>query len=130
MTNQNDVTQALEDWNNLNDICGENDRYDEVLKPMLYNIKSALEQMQWRKEVVWFATLMEEKLRENDHKGGWGNCDIYYLIGRLQQECEEAYNAITNHNIKNIPLECADVANFAMMIATKFKPTPPSKEEE
>ena len=28
-----------------------------------------------REEVKWFAEQMENKLQENDHKGGWQDCD-------------------------------------------------------
>ncbi|WP_289140753.1 hypothetical protein [uncultured Brevibacillus sp.] len=29
-----------------------------------------------REQVQWFAGQMESKLQENDHKGGWDNCDM------------------------------------------------------
>jgi hypothetical protein len=44
-----------------------------------------------RPEVKAFAVLMEEKLRENDHKGGWtgGACSVQYLLKRLIEEVAE-----------------------------------------
>ena len=33
-----------------------------------------------REQVLWFAEQMEAKLQENDHKGGWSNCDFPYLF--------------------------------------------------
>ncbi|MGF9908238.1 hypothetical protein [Brevibacillus porteri] len=36
-----------------------------------------------RTEVEWFSQQMEIKLHENDHKGGWENCGIFWLRERL-----------------------------------------------
>ena len=69
-----------------------------------------------RVEVLNFALLMEEKLKKNDHKGGWENCDNNYLMGSLEAEVYELSCAIDSNNIF-LQKECADVANYAMMIA-------------
>ncbi|MGE7271378.1 hypothetical protein ACQKK5_07950 [Brevibacillus panacihumi] len=66
-----------------------------------------------RSEVTWFAEEMEKKLRENDHKGGWEDCDILWLYGRLLEEVDELAAAEGDDIVR----EAADVANFAMMIA-------------
>ena len=42
-----------------------------------------------RNSVRWFATKMEAKLAKNDHKGGWGSCELQYLSMRLTQERKE-----------------------------------------
>jgi NTP pyrophosphatase (non-canonical NTP hydrolase) len=84
--------------------------------------------MKIRSEVAWFAEKMEEKLRENDSKGGWDNCDIAWLLKRLREETTELAEviAVYEEDTRGIPgvysahktmSECADVANFAMMIA-------------
>ncbi len=82
--------------------------------------------MKVRKEVKWFSELMEEKLKKNDHKGGWRDGDSTidgYLIYRLQDEVDELKEKLRIESwvepdgIKKITEECADVANFAMMIA-------------
>lgn len=81
-----------------------------------------------RPEVRWFAEQMELKLRLNDHKGGWVDCDTEYLLSRLKDEyveLEEALNISCPHcgrrmspgNITNVLSECLDIANFALMIA-------------
>ncbi|MED1784667.1 hypothetical protein P4V43_22815 [Brevibacillus fortis] len=67
---------------------------------------------------------MESKLLENDHKGGWDDCGIFWLLGRLNEEVKELSDLMeTGHNsesgldLKNIIREAADVANFSIMIA-------------
>jgi hypothetical protein len=81
-----------------------------------------------RTEVEWFSQQMEINLYENDHKGGWENCGIFWLRERLVQEVRELSPAMyVGHNSEsgidsvNIIREAADVANFAMMIADKDK---------
>ncbi|MDU0329206.1 hypothetical protein RW092_03185 [Paenibacillus sp. 3LSP] len=79
-----------------------------------------------RESVQWFAEVMENKLRENDHKGGWDNENIYWLWERLRDEASELLVAVDATrdlyaDPLNIVLEAADVANFAMMIADKAR---------
>lgn len=76
-----------------------------------------------RESVQWFAEVMENKLRENDHKGGWDECNIDWLIHRLYQEAEELWREVRSNdkNYQNIISESADVADFAMMIADKAR---------
>lgn len=73
-----------------------------------------------RKSVVEFAKIMEGELRENDHKGGWGDCTIEYLLSRLIEEVGELAASIRCGSPGFIVAESADVANFAMMIAHRF----------
>lgn len=73
-----------------------------------------------RNSVRWFATKMEAKLAKNDHKGGWGSCELQYLSMRLTQERKELTEAIKSKDKQRIIDECADIANFALMIADKF----------
>ncbi|MCL6615826.1 MAG: hypothetical protein K6T39_01655 [Anoxybacillus ayderensis] len=75
-----------------------------------------------RESVKWFAEQMEAKLKENDEKGGWDDCNIYWLIKRMREETNELLKAVNLHRDlgatkENIIREAADVANFAMMIA-------------
>lgn len=74
-----------------------------------------------REQVKWFADQMELKLKENDHKGDWDGCSIDYLIQRLYEEFTELFAIIHTNDKELIISECADVSNFAMMIADKFK---------
>lgn len=70
-----------------------------------------------REEVEIFSLCMEEKLRRNDHKGGWEKIPIRDLLKRLKDEVDELDKAIHEEGNVNIMYEAADVANFAMMIA-------------
>lgn len=89
-----------------------------------------------RPEVQSFAGLMEQVLRTNDPKGDLENCSLAYLLSRMYDGVDEVKTEIvtyTNarlrypHMVKDlerledsIKKECADVANFAMMIADAF----------
>ena len=98
--------------------------------------KAEAEAARWqglRPEVQIFAEAMERKLRQNDHKGGWENMPLGWLRGRLGEETKELDVSITAYideieccgdlskPRQAILLECADVANFAMMIAANCK---------
>jgi NTP pyrophosphatase (non-canonical NTP hydrolase) len=80
-----------------------------------------------RPEVARFALLMEAKLRANDHKRHWRYVPLQYLSMRLTQERKELAGAIQTRT--DVGGECADVANFAMMIADKVGALPPLPAE-
>jgi len=71
-----------------------------------------------------FAKLMQEKLDENENKGGWEHCTAAFLLGRLKDETLELRKAICalakGGSPRAVSREAADVANFAMMIADTF----------
>jgi len=88
----------------------------------------------WHPSVVAMANAMQEKLDKNEHKDGWNkkgkrgwllpNCDVEFLISKLNEETEELRHVVRRDNIHmpirlldDIRLEAADVANIAMMIA-------------
>lgn len=89
--------------------------------------------MKLRREVLAFAQLMEAQLRVNDHKGGWKHEPSGYLSRRMGDELREVRAARDAHQreIEKWPYdtadaaalaaavagECADLANFAMMLA-------------
>jgi NTP pyrophosphatase (non-canonical NTP hydrolase) len=74
-----------------------------------------------RPEVRIFAEAMELKLSENEHKPGWDWTSPEWLFGRLLDEVEELREAIlSNQNTHVVTREAADVANFAMMIASRI----------
>jgi NTP pyrophosphatase (non-canonical NTP hydrolase) len=90
----------------------------------------ATERPDLRPSVAAFAALMERVLRDNDHKGGWQDCEPEWLLMRLRQEVAELDEAMQKGTIArrdesgrtsdwpaDIAREAADVANFAMMIA-------------
>lgn len=74
-----------------------------------------------RPQVTWFAELMEERLKENDHKGGWDRESLWVLYRRLLEEAGEVAEVMSGHGNSNLLKELADVANFAMMIAGNIR---------
>jgi hypothetical protein len=77
-----------------------------------------------RPEVLRFAQVMEARLRDNDHKGGWENESDSYLLRRLDEETTELQRAVFGMTDEYIIMEAADVANFAMMIADNHREEP------
>jgi hypothetical protein len=71
--------------------------------------------------VLAFAKRMEYKLSLNRHKGdreGWSSMDFWALMDCIDEEVEEVSQCegmgIPADDVAN---ECADVANFCMMLA-------------
>lgn len=70
-----------------------------------------------RDEVKLFSESMENILKKNDHKGGWKNESIEYLMKRLKDEVNELEMVLDfGVIIEEKQSECVDVSNFAMMI--------------
>ena len=76
-----------------------------------------------RQSVKWFAEIMEQKLKKYDAvrgSDGWLNDTQLSLFDRLEEEVKELKKELlkwdSESSLKTIQ-ECADVANFAMMIA-------------
>ncbi len=87
-----------------------------------------------RKSVMEFAIRMEARLKENDYKGGWEDCDPDDLLDMMEEEiaelsyamfgsCPKCGNqdygredAYFDEDAESVKDEAADVANFAMMI--------------
>lgn len=92
-----------------------------------------------RPAVREFAELMELKMQENDDKKGdsWKQCPFGYLQHRISEEHKELVEAAKLYLVQEpatfthgktiimgkvptpiaLRLECADIANFAMMIS-------------
>uniref|UniRef100_A0A6M3K3H0 Uncharacterized protein n=1 Tax=viral metagenome TaxID=1070528 RepID=A0A6M3K3H0_9ZZZZ len=71
-----------------------------------------------REEVLEFALDMERKLKKNDYKKHWKECSLEYLQNRLKNELQELNFLLKKiSNKREVINECADIANFAMMIA-------------
>lgn len=85
-----------------------------------------------REPVRWFAELMEVKLRENDHKGGWQDCSLDWLVERLYEEAKELWVEIdrVEPEADQIVREATDVANFAMMIADNARRATSGEQKE
>ena len=62
---------------------------------------------------------METKMLLNEHKGGHERLKLDDLMKLLHQEVRELKGAIDSKDYKEVAMECADVANYCMMIADK-----------
>lgn len=79
--------------------------------------------MNLRADLTIFARRMEAKLRANDYKPHFSSSTIEEHHNRLYEELHELSEAIEhNHSKEQIMNECADVANFAMFIASLNEP--------
>jgi len=65
-----------------------------------------------------FVDAMVYKLRKNAHKGRWEDLDLPSALRMLRAEVDELNGALQENNQVEILLECADVANFALILAT------------
>ena len=73
--------------------------------------------------VLLFAKRMEAKLAKNRHKGdrlGWLNVSPEELLDLLKNEVRELDEAFDDGDAVMVANECADVANFALMVADWF----------
>ena len=69
-------------------------------------------------------TQMEKKLVINDDKSHWTASTDGYLLSRLMEEMSElTFYLVCEKKFRGneIIRECADIANFAMMIADKTR---------
>ena len=76
------------------------------------------------KAIDWFAGRMKMKLMNNLHKAHWSEADDEYLLSRLKGESVELHEELFAKSTccpEAIIDECADVANFAMMIADNLR---------
>ncbi len=74
-----------------------------------------------RPDVLWFAQLMEDRLRANDYKPGWKNRTPAFLINKLLGKVGELNNEILIGSGDPFK-EAANVANYAMMVADVTRP--------
>lgn len=64
-----------------------------------------------------FLDAMVYKLEKNQHKGRWGELTLEQAFGLLTDEVSELRAEVGGNTMKTI-LEAADVANFALIIAS------------
>lgn len=78
-----------------------------------------------REAVYRFAERMMRKLAANAHKAHWSTVDQSWLVRRVYNEADELNAEVStleprmmsDARLERVINECADVANFAMMIA-------------
>lgn len=73
---------------------------------------------QYKNDIRRFVNAMVFKLAKNAHKGRWEDLTTSKAVGCLVTEVKELSAAINYQNSVEIFLEAADVANFAMIIAS------------
>jgi len=73
---------------------------------------------QYAQDVKRFVDAMMYKLRVNSHKGRWELVDVNIALTGLKKEVNELQEAATMGNMVEVLLECADVANYAMILAS------------
>ena len=86
-------------------------------------------QVNLREGLQWFAEAMELTLRKHDqNKRGWKHLSAKWLTKRMVDEAGEARSACEAHRKSGSVVsrdrairECADVANFAMMLADNLR---------
>jgi len=80
-----------------------------------------------RPEVMAFAHAMETTLRKHDHKGGWDEEGVGYLLDGVEREykeAREAWNAVKKQkDYYRVSEELIDVANFCMMFWERMEVT-------
>lgn len=81
-------------------------------------------------------SLMRQKLEQNEHKGGWANRHLSWLFNRASMELLELSKSLEvyeetglNANAWLVLSECADVANFVLMITDNLLAKQPSIRE-
>ena len=67
-----------------------------------------------------FTILMKAKLLLNMHKGGYERLHASDLIKLMKAEIKELEKSLDDMDYKNSAMECADVANYAYMLADKI----------
>jgi len=77
-----------------------------------------------RDEVLDFALVMEEKFRKHDDDGWFmDGGDLEFFLRRLAEEIREMFDAmVAGKPEEEVRRECADVANFALLIAYNYEP--------
>lgn len=75
-----------------------------------------------RLPVMQFAYEMETQLKVNDHKKGWGSEHHEFLGRQLSKNFNKLYRALSSldKDKEEITKRCANIANFAMMIADNY----------
>jgi len=93
--------------------------------------------MNVREEVQWFVQRMEEKMAKHDadRGDGWKEADVFSLTDRVWEELQELREKLGEYEdddpkaVVMAIYECADVANFAMMVANHLRDDLPKDSE-
>lgn len=126
------VELANEQWNTRLKLPHDPDRLTPLMTCHIIRAYLTVTQQQVRPKLVWFVHIMEEKLQQNDHKGGWSECSLLWLMNKLNEEVGELSEQVGPMYLPGgqeiggdyldaqiLEREAADVANLAMMIADR-----------
>lgn len=81
-------------------------------------IKLPPEVEQYEHDIRRFVDAMVYKLKVHHRKGRWENLPVDGAISRLEGEVMELRDAVRGGNTIEVLLEAADVANYAMIVAS------------
>ncbi len=76
---------------------------------------------EYAEDITFFVGLMLEKLHKHRHKGHWDRINIKEALIQLEEEVVELKEAIRLGDSYETYREAADVANFAMIIASVLR---------
>ena len=89
------------------------------MTPTATELIKEMDSQEMRPVLVSFSKYMEAILKENDHRGGWCGNSLEDLFSRLEHQCDALGAALPTGQAHRVRKECADIANFAMMIYDK-----------
>ncbi len=72
--------------------------------------------------ILWFSEKMKDELLKHLDRPGWQKEKVRYLWDRMKEEMDELGVAMHDNLTRDeIIKECADIANFVMMIADVYR---------
>jgi NTP pyrophosphatase (non-canonical NTP hydrolase) len=118
-------------------------RQESAQSNLIKDLQTQLTECDWVSKidpaVIAITKTMQFKLDKNQHKEcdimnpdgkgrHWRHCNTKWLLGRIREETIELEDAVDlNEGIEAIKKECADIANFAMMIHDNITLPPTDK---
>lgn len=86
------------------------------MSQITFNLPPEVEQ--YEHDIRRFVDAMVYKLKVHSKKGRWEDLPSIQALSLLKQEVEELEKAMAEGNMIETMLEAADVANFALIIAS------------
>jgi hypothetical protein len=80
-----------------------------------------------RPELAAFAKAMENRLKENAHRGDWRTFNFYYLAACLTANLGHMIRAFQADKPDTVLQSATDTANYAMMISELYGNLPARK---
>jgi hypothetical protein len=87
-------------------------------QPMVLNVVVPEGTEQYANDIRRFVDAMLYKMAMHRNKGRWQDASLPGVMSALEGEVKELYEAIANGNTVEVMLEAADVANYAMIVAS------------